>query len=717
MADSMSELGRAALDYVSMGLAVVPLRPRSKEPATAHGLRDWTDDPDSVREVWGAHPDLNVGIVCGAPSGGLVAIDLDCHEDGPDGMASLREWELAHGDLPETCTAVTGSGGLHMLYRADGEVRPSANAGLGVDVRGDGSYIVAPPSVHPNGRRYEWEVPPDELAPRPADGAVTAFLDHVRPAGASGEGRRLEVPDVIGEGGRNDALYRMGCSMRAKGLPPDVIADALAGVNAARCRPPLPADEVAAVARSVAERPAGRSAEWEESHGARGGQGQLPAVTAVTLDEAEAEILASYGAVNGNNKIVPAGFASMMVERDHVCHVGWRDGPLAVWAGDRYEIGDQAINRAIVRHCRSTRGADRKEVRDYLSIVAPVVPEANCRYVAFANGVLDVEDGSGRLMPSTPDLLIANVIPHDYDQGAECPVVDATLDKMACGDVSRLTNLYEVLGVCMYRSNDFAASPILTGGGSNGKSTFLRMLKALLGRQNYSTLDINMLSANGFQVGNLAGKLANIGDDISNEFLRGNALSLFKNVTSGEDVYTDVKGGQGYSFVPHSTMVFSSNEFPRLGDATDGMIRRLFPIRFAAKFSRDDPDYDPHITEKVTSEEACKRLAVLGVIGLSSVILGKGFTPNEESDKIRSDIKAENDSVLQWMGEESRTAESIRGQRTSDVYGDYVEWCGESRMQPMQRNRFTRRACELTGLSSALAYGTVGGTARRFVDA
>ena len=238
--ESLSELGRAALDYVRRGFAVIPLWPKSKKPRTEHGLNDWTDDPGSVVAIWTAYPDCNVGIVCGKPSGGLAVVDIDEH-DGESGYDAVRAWENAHGALPETCSAVTGSGGVHLLYRVGREVRPSVNEALLVDIRGDGSYIVAPPSVHPNGRRYEWESPPDEVSVAWADENVLAFIDHVRP---KQEGERFTAPREVGKGGRNDTIFKLACSMQAKEEPDEDILDYCLYFNSRRCSPPLPEDEV-----------------------------------------------------------------------------------------------------------------------------------------------------------------------------------------------------------------------------------------------------------------------------------------------------------------------------------------------------------------------------------------------------------------------------------------------------------------------------------------
>ena len=104
-------------------------------------------------------------------------IDLDRDEEkGCDGYEILREWQRQHGQLPDTCQSITGRGGYHLLYRDTVEHRNAQALYEGVDIRGEGGYIVAPPSVHPNGRAYEWEQGPDEFEIVQADVLVKEFL-------------------------------------------------------------------------------------------------------------------------------------------------------------------------------------------------------------------------------------------------------------------------------------------------------------------------------------------------------------------------------------------------------------------------------------------------------------------------------------------------------------------------------------------------------------
>jgi hypothetical protein len=160
---TLTEFRDAALAYAGAGLSVLALWPRHKEPYTAHGKDDATTDPELINQLWTRKPDLNIGI---RPTAGLVVLDVDAQHGGPEALAELT---FKHGAIPETWTARTGQGGMHIWLRADGPFR--GKLCTGVDIKSHTGYLVAPPSIHPNGRRYEWlnRVPvahaPDWLRP------------------------------------------------------------------------------------------------------------------------------------------------------------------------------------------------------------------------------------------------------------------------------------------------------------------------------------------------------------------------------------------------------------------------------------------------------------------------------------------------------------------------------------------------------------------------
>jgi hypothetical protein len=172
-----SELLEAAVGYTERGWAIFPCRPRRKKPLTAHGFHDASVSATVVREWWTAWPAANIGVACG-PSG-LVVLDID--RGGLDPFDAL----LAEHGLPCTFLSATGGGGNQLVYRVPPghHARNSASKlGPRLDVRGDGGYVIAPPSVHPSGERYAWEWYSPTIEPEWAPDCL--LMPHAQPAAA-----------------------------------------------------------------------------------------------------------------------------------------------------------------------------------------------------------------------------------------------------------------------------------------------------------------------------------------------------------------------------------------------------------------------------------------------------------------------------------------------------------------------------------------------------
>ena len=242
----------AALQYLARGWSVIPVRPREKRPLIRwQPYQEKQPSEDEVTAWFTAHPDANVGIVTGAKSG-LVVLDVDPAHGGDD---SLIDLESRHGALPDTVEAQTGGGGRHLYFRHPGGVVPN-KVGLapGIDLRGDGGLIVAPPSTHPSGRRYVWEVShhPDDVALA----AMPDWLLHLvrgprAPAGHSLHHWRTLVSEGVSEGERNNSLASLVGHLLWHGVDVDVVLELMLCWNRARCRPPLPDAEVDSVVKSI----------------------------------------------------------------------------------------------------------------------------------------------------------------------------------------------------------------------------------------------------------------------------------------------------------------------------------------------------------------------------------------------------------------------------------------------------------------------------------
>lgn len=245
-----------AIKYSEMGLAVFPVR-QNKTPYTPHGCKDAKTDLRAIKNWWKRYPDANIGIATGSISGGIIVIDIDIDEDkGVYGDESLSEWEREHGELPETWRAITGRGGYHYYYRSDKKIKNTTNLYPGIDIRGEGGYVIAPPSLHQNGNYYQWELDPEEIDIHFADQQVMAFINGSSKETSKEQKEKFVLPEKIKSGSRNDTLYRYGCSLQAKGYSDDEIFNKLEDANT-HCDIPLKDEELSTIYNSVLEKEKG----------------------------------------------------------------------------------------------------------------------------------------------------------------------------------------------------------------------------------------------------------------------------------------------------------------------------------------------------------------------------------------------------------------------------------------------------------------------------
>lgn len=240
----MTDIISLAKSYSRYGWQCFPLPPRNKVPAVK-----WADIATSDENVlvgwFDTMPAANIGITCGARSG-IVVLDVDAAHGGYESLAAIQG---VHGKLPETPVAKTGGGGEHIFFKHTGrEIRNSSSRlAPGLDIRGDGGYVVGVPSVHPNGNLYEWVIDPDAvpLAPFPEWMADLLKDTPVKELPVATNG-------MIANGARNDTMAKMAGAMRRKGFDEDAIYQALLVENRKKCLPPLSDGEIYIIARSIA---------------------------------------------------------------------------------------------------------------------------------------------------------------------------------------------------------------------------------------------------------------------------------------------------------------------------------------------------------------------------------------------------------------------------------------------------------------------------------
>lgn len=368
-------------------------------------------------------------------------------------------------------------------------------------------------------------------------------------------------------------------------------------------------------------------------------------------------------------------------------HVVRINGQLHVYDNGIYKNGYRFLESKMVEVIPTLKANHRVETLKYLEIITPDESQmSDATLIAFKNGVYDLETDS--LIPFSPDHIITNMIPWNYNPKAYSELADNTLDKIACYDKEIRALLEESIGYCFFRQNELSKSFILTGDGSNGKSTFLDMVKNVVSRQNYVALDMDELSER-FSTSSMFGKLACFGDDSNDDFLQGKALSQFKKVVSGNDLKGENKGQDVFFFKPYIKLFFSFNSLPRMRNkGFEAIKRRLVIIPFNAKFSKSDPDFDPLITWKLKKEDVAEYLIQLGIKGLKRIQENQGFT---DSEKVRNEVdqfEKDNNPLLLFLDEYEEA--DILNHETKEVFLNYSVFCDENGFTPMAKQTFTK---------------------------
>lgn len=214
---------------------------------------------------------------------------------------------------------------------------------------------------------------------------------------------------------------------------------------------------------------------------------------------------------------------------------------------------------------------NRTETIKYLHLIAPEVRgNSGANYIAFNNGIYNLT--TEQLEPFSPEIIVTNKIPHNYNYEAYSDVMDAVLDKISCKDDAVRDLLEEIAGYIFYRRNELRKAFIFIGDKANGKSTYLDCLSYMVGEDNTTALDLKELGDR-FRTAELFGKLICAGDDIGDEFIPNPAV--FKKVVSGDPIVVERKGQDPFTLYNYAKPIFSANNIPRIKDKTGAVLDRL----------------------------------------------------------------------------------------------------------------------------------------------
>lgn len=390
------------------------------------------------------------------------------------------------------------------------------------------------------------------------------------------------------------------------------------------------------------------------------------------------------------NKFLHDQFAEYIMRNHNVCLVGEQ---LCIYQDGVYNSSQSAIEQAIVKELRQLRDTEIKEVTKRLRLICSRKKQSRPTLIAFSNGLYDLE--TNEFKKFSPNEIILNRIPWPYNPAAHSELLDRTLNQMACNDPGVRALLEEVAGYCLYRRNELGKFFVLIGDKSNGKSTFLYIVNNLLGDSNVVSIDLKDLG-NRFKTAELFGKLANIGDDIGDEFIAD--ASILRKLTTGEKINVERKGQDPFELFNYATLLFSANAVPRIRDKTGAIQRRIVIVPFDATFTPDDPGYNSTLRYDLSKQEHFEYLIVLALAGLKRVLSNQRFTEPQRVKAANKEYEEYNNPIIGFIQETGM--DDILNEPTKNIYGKYKQYCYANGFQELSSVEFSRQLCKRQKLTT-----------------
>ena len=222
-----------------------------------------------------------------------------------------------------------------------------------------------------------------------------------------------------------------------------------------------------------------------------------------------------------------------------------------------------------------------------------------------------------------------------------------------------------------------------------------------MGDANIASLDLKELGDR-FKTAELFGKLANLGDDIGDEFIAN--ASTFRKLVTGDRVNVERKGQDPFEFNNYSKFLFSANVIPRMKDKTGAIQRRLVIVPFDAKFSPDDADFRPYIKDELCEPDAMEYLVILALAGLKRVLTKAKFTTSSRVQNQLEEYEENNNPIIGFVQEIGMDA--VENEPSRDVYRKYKEQTKDETKTVIASTaspyKFTRSVMEAMGEDGAM---------------
>lgn len=673
-----------ALDYAERGWRVFPVHTPmgngcscgnqdcssiGKHPMTRHGVNDAVIDKEQIHIWWEKWPNANIGVATGADSG-LVVLDVDAQHDG---LATFIELFQENGSMDGTYIALTGNGGLHLFFQyPEVEIRNATGIRQGIDVRGNGGYVVAPPSQHASGQSYEWLIGPgriweiddiQKIVGQDILASPSSIPDWLLEIIRTQRNReplwyRVGEENLIADGIRNVTFARFAGRLRRLGCGQLEIEAALSVLNQMRCQRPVSETEVRRVAQSISSYRPGPFTMSDIGNGRRFVT-QHHDVVRYCVDQSDWMVWTGSRWQKDNGPRVEA-LAKITAESIREEAVDARDDK------HREKIMKFASNSENLNRIRNMISAARSEHEIHISSNDF---DTDPWFLNCQNGVIDLR--TGELISHDPSYFMTKSLPVGYDTNAGCPRWEQFLHEIMGGDQEMTDYLQRVIGYSLTGNASEECLFILYGTGANGKSKFIGALNDLFGDYGIQADFNTFLRGREDKIRNDVAELAGHRLVAAGETIRGKNLDegLIKKLTGRDIITSRFLYQENIRYVANFKLFLFVNDKPDIAGLDEGIWRRihLIPFEIMIPENRREKNLDEQLRNELPG---ILKWAVQGCLQWQE----KGLRPPEKVVAATGQYREEMDILRDFFEERLIISDELRtpDSRLYDEYKRYV---------------------------------------------
>ena len=712
----MSKVLKAGVAYAKMGWRVIPLHTikngkctcskgqecdsSGKHPRIVNWPNEATTDIGKITNWFTTWRDSNIGIATGSGSG-FIVLDIDPRHGGDE---NLNDLQAEYGQLPDTIEALTGGGGRHLLFKHPGgtvqnRVGVDESLAPGVDVRADGGLIVVSPSMHISGNRYEWEASsrPDEIEFAELPNSWLTLIKGENPS-KSANGRLQSVDEVIPEGERNDTLFRIASSLRAKGLNFDEIYAAVWQVNINRCKPPLSDDEIKTLVASASKYEAGsfKIADLKKSY----------KCTDAGNSERFADMLRGRYLYVSEQKSWYC-FVDKVWEEDYKNHIV-QDiiNCLRQAQKEALSIEDEDKRTKTLKWLLLSESQARISAALNLMSSAPFMCARVNQFdnddmtLCVQNGIVDLK--TGKLHPHDRSKYLTKISNVEYNPDAQSQFFDNFLDEITEGNKEKRRYLQKLCGYCCtgkITEEEFYQGK---GSGQNGKTKLFETIKHCLGSYAVTASPDILMAKDMTSVPNDVARLNGTRLVLMSEPDPGKRFSdnAIKSLTGGDTIIARYLHKEFFEFSMKAKMIMLTNHEIKAIGTDHGLWRRMVIIPFTYQVPEDKKDKNLQ-GKLIDDAEAVLAWMVQGCLMWQQ----EGLQQPQELIQVKYEYRQGQDAVGLFI-DECCTENQKSKVKASKLYNSYKKWCESSGEYELSHREFSKRLREkgYSGVKSGVYY-------------